>query len=117
MHTSNCFITLTYAPEHCPKDMSLNYEDFQLFMKRLRKRYTGKTIRFYMAGEYGESFDRPHYHACIFGFDFEDKKVFKERRLGLSYIRQRYLKSFGLLVIAVLVMSISNLLLMLLDIL
>ena len=46
MHTSKCFITLTYAPEHCPKDMSLNYEDFQLFMKRLRKRYTGKDYSF-----------------------------------------------------------------------
>ena len=48
MHASNCFITLTYDNEHCPKDYSLNYEDFQLFMKRLRKHYTGKTIRFYM---------------------------------------------------------------------
>ena len=82
MHTSNCFITLTYAPEHCPKDMSLHYEDFQLFMKRLRKRYTGKTIRFYMAGEYGESFDRPHFHACIFGLDFEDKKFFQRTQTG-----------------------------------
>ncbi len=97
MHASNCFITLTYAPEHCPKDMSLNYEDFQLFMKRLRKHYeyrnkygydeNGKRIllnpiRFYMAGEYGESFDRPHYHACIFGLDFEDKKVFKRTETG-----------------------------------
>ena len=46
MHTSNCFITLTYAPEHCPKDMSLNYEDFQLFMKRLRKEVYWKDYSF-----------------------------------------------------------------------
>jgi hypothetical protein len=82
MHTSNCFITLTYAPEHCPKDMSLHYNDYQLFMKRLRKRFTGKTIRFYMAGEYGESFDRPHFHACLFGLDFSDKKIFKRTQTG-----------------------------------
>jgi hypothetical protein len=84
MHTSNCFITLTYAPEFIreAKDLSLNYEHFQLFMKRLRKRFTGKTIRFYMAGEYGELRDRPHFHACIFGLDFEDKKFFKRTETG-----------------------------------
>jgi hypothetical protein len=84
MHTSNCFITLTYAPEFITeaKDLSLNYEHFQLFMKRLRKRFTGKTIRFYMAGEYGELRDRPHFHACIFGLDFEDKKFFKRTETG-----------------------------------
>jgi hypothetical protein len=92
MHTSNCFITLTYAPEHCPKDMSLHYEDFQLFMKRLRKRYTGKTIRFYMAGEYGESFDRPHFHACIFGLDFEDKKFFQRTQTGSILYTSEILK-------------------------
>jgi hypothetical protein len=84
MHTSNCFITLTYAPEFIreAKDLSLNYEHFQLFMKRLRKRFTGKTIRFYMAGEYGELRDRPHFHACIFGLDFEDKKFLKRTETG-----------------------------------
>jgi hypothetical protein len=84
MHTSNCFITLTYAPEFITeaKDLSLNYEHFQLFMKRLRKRFSGKTIRFYMAGEYGELRDRPHFHACIFGLDFEDKKFFKRTETG-----------------------------------
>jgi len=84
MHTSNCFITLTYAPEYIreAKDLSLNYEHFQLFMKRLRKRFTGKTIRFYMAGEYGELRDRPHFHACIFGLDFEDKKFLKRTETG-----------------------------------
>lgn len=92
MHASNCFITLTYDNEHCPKDYSLNYEDFQLFMKRLRKRYTGKTIRFYMAGEYGESFDRPHFHACIFGHDFEDKKVFKRTSTGSTLYTSKILE-------------------------
>jgi hypothetical protein len=84
MHASNCFITLTYAPEFIreAKDLSLNYEHFQLFMKRLRKRFTGKTIRFYMAGEYGELRDRPHFHACIFGLDFEDKKFLKRTETG-----------------------------------
>lgn len=82
MHTKNCFITLTYNNEHCPKDFSLDYRDFQLFMKRLRKRFKDVNIRFYMAGEYGESYDRPHFHACIFGFDFEDKRYFRRTETG-----------------------------------
>jgi len=46
-------------------------------MKRLRKKY-GKGIRYYHCGEYGEQFNRPHYHACIFGFSFPDKVPWKE---------------------------------------
>jgi len=77
MHTQNCFITLTYDDNHLPSDRSLHYRDFQLFIKRLRKRYSGRRIRYYMAGEYGENFGRPHWHACIFGLDFDDKKLWK----------------------------------------
>jgi len=77
MHTQNCFITLTYNDAHLPSDRSLHYRDFQLFIKRLRKRYPGRKIRYYMAGEYGENFGRPHFHACLFGIDFDDKKLWK----------------------------------------
>lgn len=77
MHKENCFITLTYAPEHLPADQSLHYRDFQLFMKRLRKRFSGKVIRFYMCGEYGENFGRPHFHACLFGHNFDDLTLWK----------------------------------------
>ena len=38
LYEANCFITLTYAPEHLPKNGSLVLEHFQKFMKRLRKR-------------------------------------------------------------------------------
>lgn len=67
LYESNCFITLTFAPEHIPDDWSLDTRVFQLFMKKLRKRFqglspvldkeTGETtypIRFYHCGEYGE---------------------------------------------------------------
>lgn len=47
-------------------------------MKRLRKE-VGK-VRFFHAGEYGENLGRPHHHACLFGFDFEDKKLWKVKQ-------------------------------------
>ena len=72
LHEANSFITLTYSPEFLPSDMSLHLSHFQLFMKRLRKCF-GNGIRFFMCGEYGEKFRRPHYHAIIFGLDFPDK--------------------------------------------
>ena len=70
-HESNSFITLTYVDSHLPANNSLRYRDFQLFMKRLR-RYFNVPIRFYMCGEYGSDFSRPHYHACLFGINFPD---------------------------------------------
>lgn len=78
MHKENCFITLTYNRENIPKGYSLKYRDFQLFMKRLRKKFRGKKISFYMCGEYGETFTRPHYHACLFGIDMPDKKPVRQ---------------------------------------
>jgi hypothetical protein len=82
LHQENCFITLTFSPEHLPKDGSINYKrDFQPFMKALRQYFWRKEkrtgIRFYMCGEYGEQLNRPHYHACIFNLDFPDKKLWK----------------------------------------
>lgn len=76
MHASNCFITLTYSDSNLPPNGSLVLRDFQLFMKDLRYRY-GSGIRFFHCGEYGERLGRPHYHACLFNFDFPDKYLWK----------------------------------------
>ena len=69
----NCFITLTYAPEHLPPGGNLVHKHFQQFMKELRRDISPTPVRFFMCGEYGEKLERPHYHACIFGWDFKDK--------------------------------------------
>lgn len=69
-HEESSFITLTYAPEHLPYHGGLELKHFQDFMKRLRKSSDPKRIRFFHAGEYGEEFGRPHYHAIIFGESF-----------------------------------------------
>ena len=76
LHEDNCFITLTYNNESLPEDGSLNKKHFQDFMKRLRKKYKNKKIRYYHCGEYGDKNFRPHYHAIIFGLEFDDQKLF-----------------------------------------
>lgn len=65
-HDENCFATLTYNDSTLPKGGTLVKRDPQLFLKRLRKN-TGKKIRYYLGGEYGENYSRPHYHAILFG--------------------------------------------------
>lgn len=71
MYEKNCFVTLTYDDEHLPKDLSLDKKELSAFMKRLRYN-TGKKIRFYGCGEYGELYHRPHYHVCLFGYRPDD---------------------------------------------
>lgn len=72
-HDQNCFLTLTYDDEHLPPYGSLRHRDFQLFMKRLRKRVR-RRISYYMCGEYGDDYTkRPHYHAAIFNYSPEDR--------------------------------------------
>ncbi len=77
LHDSNCFITLTYDDDHVPRFGSLLMDDWQKFFKRLRKRVG--SLRFFGCGEYGEQFGRPHYHACVFGYDFPDKVLWTTR--------------------------------------
>ncbi|WP_176202977.1 rolling circle replication-associated protein [Salmonella enterica] len=83
MHDFNCFITLTYSPEYLPENGSLVRKDFTDFMKRLRKALGDISIRYFGCGEYGSKLERPHYHAIIFGYDFPDKKLFKDGKFPL----------------------------------
>lgn len=76
LHEHNCFLTLTFSDANLALDGSLHKEDFQKFMKRVRKRYPHK-IRYFHCGEYGEQLQRPHHHAILFGHDFHDKQLLK----------------------------------------
>lgn len=97
-HTKKAiFVTLTYDNDHVPISydddtaealgMTLNKRDVQLFMKRLRRRFD-RELRFYAAGEYGSTTQRPHYHAIIFGLsltDFDDLRPKGLNELGQCY--------------------------------
>ena len=104
LYSSNCFITLTFAPEHLNHTGTLVKADFQKFMKRLRIKYQGVDlvvdeegketfpIRYYHCGEYGTKLRRPHHHACLFNFDFPDKEIWTVRD-GVRLYRSRTLEA------------------------
>lgn len=120
-YNHNCFITLTVAPkwiETVFPDGSLRKEPFVLFAKRLRKfisqskdpevismitcidkpvwynrgKWNRDLIRFLWCAEYGDKNKRPHYHACVYNFDFPDKKK-AEMRNGIQYYSSKILDS------------------------
>lgn len=75
------FVTLTYNEDFVPRmpngDLTLRYDDFKAFMKRLRKRHSkyyseNQSPRFFCVGEYGTTTYRPHFHAIIFNATVEN---------------------------------------------
>lgn len=92
LHDQNSFITLTYEEKHLPFNSTLVLEDFQEFMKRLRKN-SKKKIRVFYCGEYGLKNERPHYHALIFGMDFsEDRYKWRRSKSGYTIYRSPFLE-------------------------
>lgn len=89
LHDFNVFVTLTYSDENVP--ISLDHRDFQLFMKRLRK--LKPDVRYYMCGEYGEQFSRPHFHACLFNCFFEDREYYRDLPSGSHLWRSKTLEN------------------------
>lgn len=109
LHKHNCFLTVTYATEHLPPHGNLRKRDHQLLLKRLRKaaikgdgivsqyqvdpeHVHAAPLRYYMCGEYGEQLQRPHYHFCIFGLDFSDKKYWSKTPAGSKIFRSATLE-------------------------
>lgn len=89
LYEDNCFITLTFA-DSVNLNPSLDKSDFQKFMKRLRKKVG--FVRFYHCGEYGDKLERPHHHACLFGFNFPDRELWSIRG-GVRLYRSALLES------------------------
>lgn len=97
LHEENCFVTLTY--KNNPR--SLDYRDFQLFMKRLRKKRAMFDVhswqhvpRFYACGEYGDEGDRPHFHACLFGYRPVDGVLHSQTAAGSRIYSSKSLEDF-----------------------
>lgn len=75
LYSHNYFFTLTYDDDHLPPKYDdsfpfnpLDFNDMQLFIKRLRDHFWrdfGLQIRTLYCGEYGDQFSRPHYHLIV----------------------------------------------------
>lgn len=90
----SCFLTLTYDDKHLvfvdgcdpitgevTRSPTLDLRHLQLFIKSLRKS-TGKKIRYFACGEYGDETARPHYHLIVFGYCPDDLQLQARGRKG-----------------------------------
>lgn len=93
LHERNCFITLTYDDQHLPEHGTLYKPHLQRFFKRLRK--TNGPFRYYACGEYGDHTQRAHYHACLFGMDFNDRVHFRKIGEHNLYLSEQLTKLWG----------------------
>lgn len=95
MESCTWFVTFTYEDHFLPKGEwteqgqfnSLCMRDFQLFMKRLRKRWYSvhgfdNSLMYYYAGEYGDTTARPHYHAILWYLPLFDLEYYAKTNLG-----------------------------------
>ena len=93
LHDENCFVTLTYNDKELPDRGSLCKQHLQKFFDRLR--YHKGPFRYYACGEYGDTTQRAHYHACIFGLDFHDKTHFRKIGEHNLYISNQLTEIWG----------------------
>lgn len=89
----SCMITLTYDSyiydkhgrpigERPPQELHVCKRDAQLFIKRLRKHFSGQAIKYILTAEYGKRTHRAHYHALLFGIEFNDLMRYKRSKRG-----------------------------------
>lgn len=90
-HKENCFITLTYDEDHLPS-IFLIKDEFQKFMKRLRKK-TKLNLRYMVSHEYGSQTFRPHHHALIFGWNPDNQRLLKTTKSGEKLFTSSCLRS------------------------
>ena len=90
-HDVNSYLTLTYEDAFLPDGCSLQPKELQKFWKRLRRRIEPTKIKYMACGEYGEELDRPHYHACLFGYRPDDLTFWKKSK-GHDLYRSPFLE-------------------------
>lgn len=95
LHQYNCMVTLTYdtfkydnrngsSVEENPVDPDIVVckRHIQLFIKRLRKHFSGSKIKYMCGAEYGSTTHRAHYHLVLFGVNFSDAYFYKRSKRG-----------------------------------
>lgn len=101
-HDESWFLTLTYDDEYLPVSYAtddngeviayhatLVKAHVQKFLKRLR--FSGQSVRYFCAGEYGSHTYRPHYHIILFGLHLTDIKPLNRNPLGQVYYQSDFI--------------------------
>lgn len=75
-HEDSCFQTLTYRDDcrptlPCGKSYLVK-SDLQKFIKRMRKYFDDKKLKYFACGEYGEESKKCHFHLIIFGLSVKE---------------------------------------------
>ena len=72
-HTYDFFLTFTYAPEHLPEapgGPTLDKAQFCKWWKATQRSH--RKFRYLAVGEYGDAYQRPHYHMVVFSATLEE---------------------------------------------
>ncbi|WGL31221.1 replication initiator protein [Dipodfec virus UOA04_Rod_781] len=89
----NCMITLTYdsfryadrrfnLENPVNTDLHVSKRHIQLFIKRLRKAFPDRRIKYLCTAEYGSRTGRAHYHLLLFNVKFPDLVYYKQSGRG-----------------------------------
>ena len=106
---ANAFVTFTYDDYHLPYNdgslfPTLKQEHFHKYMDNIRHKiksmpilppYCRKDFSYFASGEYGDTFNRPHYHVLFFGLDFMAFKKLFDTTWKNGFIKSLPLTSGG----------------------
>uniref|UniRef100_A0AAU8AUY1 Replication initiator protein n=1 Tax=Dulem virus 233 TaxID=3145710 RepID=A0AAU8AUY1_9VIRU len=90
-HDCSAFVTFTYDDEHLTipdgcLNATLSKDDVHKYIDKVQHRID-LPFEYYICGEYGDSFGRPHYHALFFGLDYIIHKKFFEDSWKLGSVK------------------------------
>ncbi len=96
-----CMVTLTYDQTihdgfgrvigERVDTRALCKRDAQLFIKRLRKHFSDRKLKYILTAERGSRTDRAHYHAILFNVQFDDLVFHKRSKRGNVIYRSKTL--------------------------
>lgn len=87
-HSISAFVTFTYDDDHLIiqdgfKSATLSKDDVHKYLDNIRHQ-VHLPFEYFLCGEYGDKFSRPHYHALFFGLDYQlHKRVFEKWKKGM----------------------------------
>lgn len=82
-HDCSAYVTFTYDDNHLVfqngfEQPTLSKDDVHKYLDNIKHQLRHIDFEYYVCGEYGDKFNRPHYHALFFGLDYQlHEKFFK----------------------------------------